>query len=67
MLGRYEVRYSQFLRHLYKRLAMSLRWKFFLLGFVAVFALKYLVFGLSKWDSIFHPERLNVESGEGLI
>jgi hypothetical protein len=35
-------------------------WKialYLFLGWLSVFALKYVIFGLGKWDEVFHPER----------
>jgi hypothetical protein len=29
-----------------------------LLGWAIGWVLKYIIFGLAKWDQIFHPERL---------
>lgn len=31
---------------------------YFGLGFVAVFVLKYAVFGLTAWNRMFHPSRV---------
>lgn len=32
------------------------------LGWLAGWTLKYVVFGLAKWDAIFHPERLQADT-----
>lgn len=36
-------------------------------GAVALLVLKYNIVGLNKWNAMFHPERLKVESGTGLL
>jgi hypothetical protein len=32
------------------------------LGWLLGWTLKYIIFGLAKWDSIFHPERVQADT-----
>lgn len=43
-------------------LAKGWFWRGLFIGFSVVYVLKYAIVGLSKWDSWFHPERLQADT-----
>lgn len=40
------------------------KYKWFILGIITLLLVKYYVFGLNKWNSIFHPGRIEAGNDE---